>query len=362
MTATTATATTDRVVQAGLRSSRLPARWLVVSVAITVVAAIAGVAFGPIHIPVVDVLAELIDRLPFVHVDSGLTTTQAAIVTQIRLPRVVLTLLVGSVLATAGGAYQGVFRNPLADPYLLGVAAGAGLGATVAIVGTGRTLVGLGAGVPLAAFVGALAAVGLAYLLGVSADRLRSNASLILAGVAVAALFNAAQTFLLQRDEQAVRDLYAWLLGRFNVAGWHEVRLFLPYAVVSLAVLLALARRLDVMAVGDEEAEALGLRPRRVRLLVVVAASLGTAAAVAVSGLIGFVGIIVAHAVRMLGGPAYRRILPLAAVLGGGFLCLADLVARTILAPAEIPIGVVTAFVGAPFFLVVLRSSRVWGP
>jgi iron complex transport system permease protein len=265
-------------------------------------------------------------------------------------------------LATAGGAYQGVFRNPLADPYLLGVAAGAGLGATVAIVGTGQSLVGLGAGVPLAAFVGALGAVGLAYVLGVSADRLRSNASLILAGVAVAALFTAVQTFLLQRDEEAVRDVYAWLLGRFNVASWREVGLFLPYAVVSLAVLLVLARRLDVMAVGDEEAEALGLQPRRIRLAVVLAASLGTAAAVAVSGLIGFVGIIVPHAVRMLGGPSYRRILPLTAVLGGGFLCLADLVARTVLAPAEVPIGVITAVVGAPFFLVVLRTSRVVGP
>jgi iron complex transport system permease protein len=196
----------------------------------------------------------------------------------------------------------------------------------------------------------------------VSADRLRSNASLILAGVAVAALFTAVQTFLLQRDEEAVRDVYAWLLGRFNVASWREVGLFLPYAVVSLAVLLVLARRLDVMAVGDEEAEALGLQPRRIRLAVVLAASLGTAAAVAVSGLIGFVGIIVPHAVRMLGGPSYRRILPLTAVLGGGFLCLADLVARTVLAPAEVPIGVITAVVGAPFFLVVLRTSRVVGP
>jgi iron complex transport system permease protein len=355
-------ATTDPVVRAGLRAARLPPRWLLAATGVTVTAAIAGVALGPIGIPVVDVIAELVSHIPFVPLHSGLSSTEAAIVTQIRLPRVVLTLLVGSVLATAGGAYQGVFRNSLADPYLLGVAAGAGLGATVAIVGTGESLVGLGAGVPVAAFVGALAAVGLAYLLGVDADCLRSNASLILAGVAVAALFTAVQTFLLQRDEEAVRDVYAWLLGRFNVAGWREVGLFLPYAVVSLAVLLVLARRLDVMAVGDEEAEALGLRPRRIRLTVVLAASLGTAAAVAVSGLIGFVGIIVPHAVRILDGPSYRRILPLTAVLGAGFLCLADLVARTVLAPAEVPIGVITAAVGAPFFLVVLRTSRVVGP
>jgi iron complex transport system permease protein len=154
-----------------------------------------------------------------------------------------------------------------------------------------------------------------------------------------------------------VRDVYAWLLGRMNVAGWDDVRLLAPYAIVSLVVLLLAANRLDVLAVGDREAEALGARPGRVRLVVVIAATLGTAAAVAVSGLIGFVGIIVPHAVRLRGGASYRRILPLSMFLGGAFLCLADLVARTALSPAEIPIGVVTAIAGAPFFLLLLRSS-----
>lgn len=349
-------------VQAGLRTSRLPARWVLGSGGILLVAVFAAVAFGPVRIPFGGVVAELVDRLPFVDVDSRLDTTQAAIVNDIRLPRAVLALLVGAVLATAGSAYQGVFRNPLADPYLLGIAAGAGLGATVAIVGTGETLAGLGGAVPLAAFVGALGAAALAYVLGVGADRLRSSASLILAGVAVAALLTAVQTFLLQRDDEAVRDVYAWLLGRFNVVGWRDVEILLPYAAVSLAVLVLAARYLDVMAVGDEEAQALGLRPRRVRLIVVAAASLGTAAAVSVSGLIGFVGIIVPHAIRLRAGASYRRIVPLAALLGGAFLCVADLVARTVLSPAEVPIGVITAIVGAPFFLVVLRTSRVVGP
>jgi iron complex transport system permease protein len=342
--------------------SRLPFPWLLVACAVAVAAVAAAVLLGPVGLPAGGVVRELLDELPFVHVDSGLSSTQAAIVTEIRLPRVVLAFIVGSLLATAGGAYQGVFRNPLADPYLLGVAAGAGLGATAAIVGAGDALGAPAATVPVAAFVGALVAVGFTYVLGVSADRLRSNASLILAGVAVAALFTALQTFLLQRDDEAVRDVYAWLLGRFNAVGWSDVRLLLPYAAVSLVALLLAARALDVMAVGDEEAEALGLHPRRVRLLVVVAASLGSAAAVAVSGLIGFVGIIVPHAIRLRAGPSYRRILPLSVVLGGAFLCLADLVSRTALAPAEIPISVITAIVGAPFFLVVLRASRTVGP
>ncbi|MGE0795330.1 MAG: FecCD family ABC transporter permease [Acidimicrobiia bacterium] len=321
-----------------------------------------AVALGPVGLPIGRVAVELVDRLPFVDVESGLSPIQAAIVTEIRLPRVVLALLVGAVLATSGGAYQGVFRNPLADPYLLGVASGAGLGATVAIVGAGASLTGPVGAVPAAAFLGALLAVGAAYALGRSGERTRSGASLILAGVAVAALFTALQTFLLQQDDEAIRDVYAWLLGRFNAADWDDVALVAPYVAVSLAVLVAAARHLDVLSVGDTEADALGLRPARVRLAVVVAASLGTAAAVAVSGLVGFVGIIVPHAIRLRAGASYRRILPLAAVLGGAFLCLADLVARTVLAPAEVPIGVITAIVGAPFFLVVLRTSRTIGP
>jgi len=358
----TAAAATDVAVAgrwtASRHPARLPGRWLLGALAVALVAFVAAVALGPVGVPVARVAAELLDRLPFVTVDSGLSSTQAAIVTQVRLPRAVLAFAVGALLATAGGAYQGVFRNPLADPYLLGAASGAGLGATVAIVGVGATIGGAAGAVPVAAFVGALGAVGLAYALGSGADRLRSNASLILAGVAVAALCTAVQTFLLQRDDESVRDVYAWLLGRLNVAGWDDVRLLAPYAVLSIAVLLLAARRLDVLAVGDQEAEALGAHPARVRVVVVVAATLGTAAAVAVSGLIGFVGIIVPHAVRLRCGPSYRRILPLSTVLGGAFLCLADLVARTALAPAEIPIGVITAIAGAPFFLVILRSSR----
>jgi iron complex transport system permease protein len=342
--------------------SRLPWRWLAAAGLAAAIVATVAVAIGPVSLPVGHVALELLDRLPFVEVDSGLSPVQAAIVTDVRLPRVVLTLLVGALLATAGGSYQGVFRNPLADPYLLGVAAGAGFGATIAIVGTDSSLAGPIGAIPLAAFAGALAAVGLAYLLGVNADQLRTNSSLLLAGVAVAALFTALQTFLLQRDDEAVRDVYAWLLGRFNAATWGEVAVLAPYAAVCLTVLVLVAAKLDVMGVGDTEAAALGVHPARVRLVVVIAASLGTAAAVAVSGLIGFVGIIVPHAIRLRAGPSYRRIIPLAAVLGGAFLCAADLVARTALAPAEVPIGVITAIVGAPFFLVVLRASRSVDP
>jgi iron complex transport system permease protein len=294
-----------------------------------------------------------------VDLDSGLTGRQAAIVTQIRLPRVVLGLLVGAMLALAGGAYQGTFRNPLAEPYLLGVAAGAGLGVTVVVAmraGTGMS--GLPVTVPLAAFAGALGAVTLTYLLGMAGGRDRSPATLILAGVAVSAFLAAVQTYLLQRHIDVIQQVYSWLLGRLAGATWHDVRLLLPYAVVVALVLLLLRRELDVLSVGDDEAASLGLHPQHTRYLLLAAASLGTAAAVSVSGLIGFVGIIVPHVVRLLFGSSYRTILPLSMLFGGAFLAAADLAARTLDAPREIPIGVVTAFLGAPFFILVLRTTR----
>jgi iron complex transport system permease protein len=290
-------------------------------------------------------------------VDSGLSDREVAILFELRLPRVVLALLVGAVLSVTGGAYQGVFRNPLADPYLLGVAAGAGLGATLAIVtaGSGSLLVGV------AAFLGAVAAVVAAYGLGAAAGGRRTGSTLILAGVAVAAFLTAAQTFVQQRNTDAIREVYSWILGRLGTAGWQEVLLLLPYAGVGITVVLLHRRLLDALAVGEEEARTLGVRPERVRIIVVLAATLATAGAVAVSGLIGFVGIIVPHAVRLLVGGSYRVILPLSVLGGGAFMVVADLVARSVLSPAEVPIGVVTAFIGGPFFLLVLRTSTRGG-
>jgi iron complex transport system permease protein len=330
--------------------------WLLGGFAALLVAAVAGVALGPVGLPPVSVAAELLNLVPGVHLRSGLDEREIAIITQLRLPRVVLGLLVGSMLALAGGCYQGVFRNPLADPYLLGVAAGAGLGATVAI--SVRGAAGIGVGVPVFAFAGALGAVALTYLLGVAGGRDRSTSTLILAGIAISSFLAAIQTYLLQRHSDTIREVYSWLLGRLATDGWHDVFLVIPYAVVSALVVLTLRRELDVLSVGDAEAATLGLHPGRSRLILVVAASLATAAAVAVSGLIGFVGIIVPHVVRLITGSSYRAILPLSMLYGGAFLVLADLFARTVTAPSELPIGVVTAFLGAPFFILVLRSTR----
>lgn len=334
-----------------VRTVRLRPGWLAGGVVAVALAVVTGVAFGAVSLPPVEVVRELL------WFDADLTATERTILWQIRLPRVVLGLLVGATLAASGAAYQGTFRNPLADPYLLGAAAGAGLGVTLTIVGAAEgARVPLGA--PLAAFLGALAAVLLTYLLGSAGSARASTASLILAGVAVATFLTAMQTYVQQRNQDTIRDVYNWILGRLATAGWREVTLVLPYVVVSTAVLLLHRRALDVLAVGDDEATSLGLDARRARLAVIGAASLGTAAAVAVSGLIAFVGIIVPHTVRLLAGSSHRVILPLSFLFGGAFLVLTDLLARTVASPAEIPIGVVTAFLGAPFFVLVLRRSR----
>jgi iron complex transport system permease protein len=338
----------------GVAPARLGGGALIGSLVVLIAALSLAAVLGPSNIEIRQVVVSALDRLPGLSLDPGLTTLQSDILWLVRLPRVVLGAVVGGTLALCGAAYQGVFRNPLADPYLLGVAAGAGLGATIAVVQGGGSTVFL----PVAAFGGALVAVTLTYLLGRVAGG-GSATTLILSGVAVASFLTAAQTFVQQRNDETIRQVYSWILGRLSTSGWSETLVVMPYVVIAAVVILSHRRLLDVMSVGDGEAAALGVDVARVRLVVVGAATLGTAAVVAVSGLIGFVGIIVPHAIRMVFGVGHRVVLPLALIGGAAFLVLADVVARTALAPAELPIGVVTAMFGAPFFAVILRSRQV---
>ena len=329
---------------------RLPWTWAAAGLFALVICCAVGVLVGPIHIGVGAVLQALVGG----QVDPG----QANILWSLRFPRVVLGVLVGGTLAVSGAAYQGVFRNPLADPYLLGAAAGANLGATLAIAfAPGTSLLGVNI-VPLAAFVGAGAAVAGAYALGRSVTGLRSATGLILAGVAIAAFFNSIQSYVQQTQTASIRQVYSWILGRLVTAGWDDVLLILPYVILSAAAIFVHRRLLDALTLGEDEVTSLGIPVRRVRLIVVVAATLGTAAVVAVAGTIAFVGIIVPHAIRLLIGRSYRVVIPLSMLFGAAFLVLADAGARTVVAPAELPIGVITAFLGAPFFIAVMRSTR----
>ncbi len=322
---------------------------------VLVAAVVCGLVIGPTPIDALRVVGDIFSHLGVGH--STLTPLQSTVIWTIRAPRMVLGLLAGSMLAVAGGTYQGVFRNPLADPYLLGVAAGAGLGATIAIVGVGSG-VSTPDWTPLLAFGGATLAVLVTWVVG-GRGLGSTTSTLILAGVAVAALLTSFQTFLLQQSSpDSIARVYIWLLGSLANASWGSVTLVLPYVAVCVVICVAAGRALDVMSVGEDESRTLGLPVRRVRLIVIAASSLGTAAIVSSVGLIGFVGIIVPHIVRLLVGTSYRRILPISVAFGAAFLVFADTIARTVLAPSELPLGVVTAAVGAPVFVIILSLRR----
>jgi iron complex transport system permease protein len=335
-------------------------RWYVTGVAFLVVAVVVASAVGPAGPSAWRVPLAMLDHLPLVSIDSGVSEAQWRIVWEIRMPRVVLGALVGAMLSVAGAGYQGVFRNPLVDPYLLGVAAGAGLGATLMLtIGRGVTAGWPVDPVQLVAFVFALGTVAVTYSVGVSATGSRSGPTLVLAGVAVVSFATALQTFVLQRNLDVVREVFQWILGRLSGATWSAVFTVAPYVLIAIVVLMLHRRHLDVFRVGDDEAAALGMSVARTRLVIVAGATLGTAAVVSVSGLIGFVGLIVPHAIRLMAGAGYRRLIPLSVLFGAGFLVLADVPGRMLTSPAETPIGVVTAFIGAPFFLYLLRTRPV---
>ncbi|PKW19340.1 FecCD family ABC transporter permease [Saccharopolyspora spinosa] len=334
--------------RARLRQTKLRPRHLLVALVVLVASILLSVVLGAAELGWQRVLGEIVAQLTGGM--SPLSEREAAILWQLRVPRVMLGVLVGAALAVSGAAFQGVFRNPLADPYLLGAASGAGLGAILVITTT------LSVPVQLAAFAGALGGVGLTWLVGRSAGR--DTATLVLAGVAVGAFLTAGQTFVQQLRVETLEQVYMWILGRLTTTGWREVLVVLPYLAISAVVLCTCARLLDLLGTGDEEAAALGVHPGRVRLLVLSAASLATAAAVSVAGLIGFVGLVVPHLVRLAIGGSFRIIVPMSLLFGGAFLVVADTLARTVLAPAEIPIGVITAFTGAPFFAILLHRRR----
>jgi iron complex transport system permease protein len=278
----------------------------------------------------------------------------APIVRELRLPRVLLAFLVGGSLSIAGAALQALLRNPLADPYLLGLSGGAGLGAVVAIaVNPDWPWT-----VPLAAFVGAAGAVALVYRLSVVSGRRLDPRVLLLAGVIVGSFAGALMTAVVSVSEAAeLRRAFLWLLGGFGAASWRAVAVFVAYATGPILVIMASARALDLLTLGEESARHLGADVERLKRVVYVATSLLTAASVAVCGIVGFVGLVVPHAVRRLGTPLHRALLPAAFVGGGAFLVLADAVARTIVRPLELPVGAVTALVGVPLFALLLRRT-----
>lgn len=316
---------------------------------------VVGAWFGSERIPASEVVLVLVEATGLAPATSDPTTR--AIVVDIRLPRIALAAAVGMALAASGTVFQGLFRNPMADPYIIGVSGGAALGATAAIVfGLTFSVLGLSA-VTLLAFAGALGVTLLVYRLAWHRGDVVTE-HLLLAGVAIGAFLAAIISTLQLAGGGSLQQVLFWLMGGFSGRGWEHVALAAPYLLIGYAGARFFARDLNLLVLGDDTARALGVSVARARAGLTAAASLMAAAAVAVSGLIGFVGLVVPHLLRLVVGPDHRRLLPAAALAGGITLLLADTLARTIIAPVEIPVGIVTAALGAPFFLYLLRKHR----
>ena len=309
------------------------------------VAMLAGVALGAVRIPVPDVIAALRRAL----MGQGGSFADTVIV-GLRLPRVVLAALVGASLAAAGALYQALFRNPLADPYILGISSGAGLGAMIAIVTTAGVTAARYGVVPVAAFLGAGLTMLLVVRLASTRGKLDST-SLLLGGVAVSYTLAAVTAFVMVYAREQMAAIVYWMMGGLTAASWGYVALIAPMFILGIAWPLLATRELNIMLLGDERAGELGLNVERFKLGVLAAASLLTAAAVSVSGLIGFVGLMTPHIVRLILGPDHRLLLPASLLGGATLMVVADLIARTVLAPTEIPVGIVTAIFGGPFFI-----------
>ena len=339
---------------------RYPWWRLAIGGCVVILSAIFAATQGSVDIPFMAVVKIIVSRIPGIAPVSELPSTWDTILWQLRIPRIVLAAIVGGALAMSGATYQGLFKNPLADPYLIGVASGAGLAATIVLL-TGVPLFIFGISVlPIAAFAGGIGAVAAAYSIARSSQGTPLT-TLILAGVAISSLAGAVSSLLMIRSDPDLRPVLSWLLGSFISAEWNESGIALLYLIPSLGVILGFARILNVLQFGEEHAVALGVNVEKVKLILIGMATLATATAVSFSGLIGFVGLVAPHVVRLIWGVDYRFILPMSGIVGAIFLVLADLIARTAVSPAELPVGIVTAFCGAPFFLYILRRRRVRG-
>lgn len=313
----------------------------------------AGIVIGPVHIPISDAFSYLTGRGISA---GGSPSVFYVIISQIRLPRVLLGLLVGCALAISGGTMQGLFRNPLASPYVLGIASGASTGAALVILMNLHGVFFL----PLGAFVGGSLAAGIVYRLAQERGKKTSVYTLILAGVAVGALFSAVTSFIifLSSGTERMTDLIFWIMGGLVRANWTYVYVLFPIVTFGSLVLIAFSRDLNALAMGEEGAFHLGINPETSKRVMLSVATLLTSSVVAFAGTIGFVGLIIPHIMRLIMGPDHRFLLPATAIAGAIFLVWADMVARTVVRPAELPVGIITAFLGAPFFLYLLKTKK----
>ncbi len=320
-------------------------------------ACVLSMGYGAVHIPAGTVLQVLADHLWTTGAADAIDPTTDTIVWEIRLPRTLLAVLVGAALASSGGVMQGFFQNPMADPYIMGISSGAALGATLAVtLNMEFWFLGLNA-VSIAAFLCAMVVTLTVYAFSRRGGRVAST-TLLLTGIAIGAMATSVTSYMLVMVGDNQRELLFWLMGSLAARRWDHIWMLLPYAAVGLTVVLVYARELNVLLLGDEQASQLGVHVERVKMVLLAAAAGLAAAAVSVSGIIGFVGLLAPHMVRLVVGPDYRILTPMAALAGALLLVMADMVARTAMAPAEMPIGILTTVLGAPFFLYLLNRQR----
>jgi len=330
---------------------------LVINLLLLLAAFVINVAVGAVFIPPETLLKIIGSQVSGAAAAADWPAHFETILLSIRLPHAFLIMLTGAALASSGAAYQGLFRNPLADPYLIGVASGAGLGAVAALaIHWPQNLLGFYL-IPIAAFLGAILTVVVVYYLARIGNMVPLT-TLILAGVAVGAFASAMTSFLMLNSDDQIYRAISFLLGGTPMAGWDPVLASLPYLVVGMGVLSFLGHPLNLLQFGEEQAKQLGLSVERAKAIIIVVASIVTAVAVSFSGVIGFIGLIVPHVLRMLVGPDYRRLIPFSIVAGGTALLVADVIARWVMAPRVLPVGIITALAGAPFFLWILRRAK----
>ncbi len=326
-------------------------------VLVLILAMLLAASLGTISIPMNDIVAITLRRAFGISIGAGWDEAQEAIVWQLRLPRVLGAAIVGAALAVAGVLFQGLLRNPMADPYLIGTSCGAALAATIALlVPVSFGVLGI-ALVPVAAFIGALLAVLLVYQIARVGPRTPIT-TLLLAGFAVSSMMAAVMSLLMLLNQNTLQRVVLWTMGGISASGWDTLTIVTPLILAGTVAAFALANDLNAFLLGEEQAAALGIAVERQKFLMLAIGALLTGAAVALSGLVGFVGLIVPHVARLILGPDHRLLLPASFLSGAIFLVLADLIARVLLAPSELPLGVVTALVGAPFFIYLLRRTK----
>ncbi len=333
--------------------------WGGVGILLLLLSVVVSVSMGAAQLPLSDVWGILWHQLPFVGhwVTVDWPESSEQIIWMVRLPRVILAILVGACLSLAGAGFQGVLRNPLADPYTLGVASGAAVGAAFLILFSIQ-IVWLGIWtIPIVAFFTGLLSLFIVLRLARIHGKFQLE-TLILSGVVVQAFLGSMVSFMVSLSDQAVNEIVFWLMGSLSMRGWTFAMVLLPYLAVGIVVLLSYGRTLNLFALGERQAEHLGVHVARTRLIVLIVSTLITAAAVSIAGTIGFVGLVVPHLVRLMVGPDYRILLPTTVIFGGIYVLWADTLARTLLSPTDIPLGVITAFLGAPFFAYLLRKNK----